>query len=162
MRVVTSRSPASPPDSPGAPLPRKRKRPPSTAPAGTLTVSVSESARPGTRTVTRFSVPENASSNVTFSVTFMSWPLRGRGWRPAKPLAPAPLKSQFEPNAPSPRRMLSRISAQLPKPPAPAPPKISSTFTEPPAPPSVGESDSRSRCRIGRTACASYRLHKTS
>ena len=84
------------------------------------------------RTVTRFSVPLNASSNVTFNVTFMSCPLRARGCRPP-PKPPKSPKSQFEPNAPSPRRMLSRMSDQLLNP--PAPPNMSSTCTEPPAPP---------------------------
>ena len=53
-------------------------------------------------TVTSFSAPLNASSNDTFSVTFMSWPLRGRGWRAPPPNPDRSPKSQSLPKAPSP------------------------------------------------------------
>ena len=54
----------------------------------------------------------------------MSWPLRADGAGAPPPKPPKSPKSHSVPNAPSPRRMLSRMSAQLPKPPAP-PPKMS-------------------------------------
>ncbi len=62
--VVMSKSPAAPPFFARAPWPFRRTRPPSTAPAGTFTVWVSDSLCRGMRTVMRFSVPLTASSNV--------------------------------------------------------------------------------------------------
>ena len=88
----------------------------------------------GMRTVTRFSAPLNASSNDTFSVTFMSWPLRARGWRapPPKPpnVAEVPVRcrTRLRRGGCFPECRTSCRSRRLR-----TPPKMSSTFTEPPA-----------------------------